>query len=223
MKTASISLYQFNELGEAAKEAARQWYREHAFDSNWYDTTYEDAAQVADILGIDLRTRKVQFHNGETRYDGISIYFSGFSSQGDGACFEGSYRYVKGAAKEIRSYASQDKELHRIADELQAIQRKHFYRIKATVKHTGHYYHEFCTNVDVQMETDDGRYDGYPDIEVQRQVTQLLRDFMRWIYRSLEREYDYQASDESVDENIAGNDYVFTEDGSRKVNVGSLS
>lgn len=216
-RIASLALFNFSALSVAAKEAARQWFREGAFDHAWYEFVYEDAANIADILGIDLRTRKVQYRNGETRYDAINILFSGFSCQGDGACFQGSYRYAKGAAKEIRKYAPQDNELHRIADELQAIQRRHFYRLKAEVKHSGHYYHQYCT--DIQVDDDE----GYPDVEVQKAVTQLLRDFMGWIYRALEKEYDFQNSDEVVDENIAANGYEFTEAGERSVSVGRMA
>ncbi len=46
-------------------------------------------------------------------------------------------------------------------------------------------------------------------------VTELLRDLARWLYRQLEREYDYQTSDQVTDEAILANDYAFTEDGRR--------
>ena len=46
-------------------------------------------------------------------------------------------------------------------------------------------------------------------------VTEALRDLARWLYRQLEREYDYQTSDAMVDEAIAANDYTFTEAGRR--------
>lgn len=216
-RQATVRLFKLNELSETAKEAARQWYREHGLDHAWYETVYEDAASIADMLGIDLRTKKVQFRNGETRWDGINILFSGFYSQGDGACFEGSYRYAKGAAKEIRAYAPQDTELHRIADKLQAIQRKHFYKIRATVKHEGHYYHQYCTSINVST----GDFD-YPDCSVQKEVAELLRDFMHWIYKSLEREYEWQNADEQVDETIAANEWEFTEVGQRQILVGNL-
>ena len=41
----------------------------------------------------------------------------------------------------------------------------------------------------------------------------IMRDFADWIYSSLEAEYDYQMSDEAVDEAIIGNEYKFDEDG----------
>jgi hypothetical protein len=36
---------------------------------------------------------------------------------------------------------------------------------------------------------------------------------MRWIYRQLEREYEWLMSDEQVDESIRINEYEFTEEG----------
>lgn len=40
-----------------------------------------------------------------------------------------------------------------------------------------------------------------------------MRAFADWIYRQLETEYDYQNSDEQVDESIIANEYEFTEEG----------
>jgi len=209
----------FTELREAAKEKARQWFREASMHDEWWDSVYEDAANIADILGIDLRTRKVSFKNGTTRYDEINILFSGFSCQGDGAQFNGNYRYAKGATKRIREYAPEDVELHRIADSLQALQRKHFYAIKASVKHDGHYSHQYCTNIDVTIA--DPRYgDRYPSIELDKEIKVLLRDFMQWIYRTLENEHDLLNSDESIDDQIINGGYEFTAKGTRKVMIG---
>ena len=36
---------------------------------------------------------------------------------------------------------------------------------------------------------------------------------MKWIYRALEKEYEYQNADEQIGENIIANVYDFTEDG----------
>ena len=46
-------------------------------------------------------------------------------------------------------------------------------------------------------------------------VIEALRDLARWLYRQLEREYDYLSSDEAVDETIIANEYTFTEAGRR--------
>ena len=42
-----------------------------------------------------------------------------------------------------------------------------------------------------------------------------MRDFAQWIYDSLEKEYEYQMSDEFVTENIEANEYEFDEEGNR--------
>lgn len=205
MRTIEKTVFQFDELEDEAKEKAREWYREG--DEFFCEYVYKDVATIADILGIDLRQRPVKLMNGQTRYD-PAIYYSGFWSQGDGACFEGDYRYKAGAAKAIREYAPQDTELHRIADQLQAVQRQNFYQLRATCSHSGRYYHSGCMSVDVYR-YDEKSHDAEDDI------AQLLRDFADWIYAQLEKEYEYQNSDDTVDENIRANEYEFYENGER--------
>ncbi len=46
-------------------------------------------------------------------------------------------------------------------------------------------------------------------------IDRALRDFADWIYSQLEKEYEYQMSNECVDENIRANEYEFTEEGMR--------
>ena len=139
------------------------------------------------------------------------IFFSGFSSQGDGACFEGRYRYKKGALAKIHAEAPKDVELQRIAKGLQDVQRRHFYRLEALCEHRGHYCHSGCMAVEVRHEED--RYRDIGDAE--DDVTQLLRDFADWIYKQLEAEHDYRTSDEQVIEAIEAIPYEFYENGSR--------
>lgn len=70
--------------------------------------------------------------------------------------------------------------------------------------------HEMATEIRVYN-------DGYFDCSEQDQdeIAETLRDYMHWIYRQLEKEYDYLNSDEAVDESIKANEYEFTEDGTR--------
>lgn len=89
------------------------------------------------------------------------------------------------------------------------MQRRSFYKLTATIKHRGHYYHEMCTDIDVY------RADGDADSATIDTMKQTLRDFMRWIYRQLEAEYDWRNSDEQIDESIRCNEYEFEESGKR--------
>lgn len=212
MRTIKTTVYQYDELpDERAKEKAREWYASCVFnDSCDWDCIYEDAATVAEILGIEISTSPDRLMGGGTRMK-PDIYFSGFSSQGDGACFEGNYVYAKGAAKKIREYAPQDAELHRIADALQEVQRRHFYRLVAGMAHRGHYHHSGC--MDVSVADSENEYRDIGDAE--DDIRQLMRDFADWVYNQLEKEYEYLTSDEAVEEAIRANEYEFDEDGER--------
>lgn len=211
MRTIETTVYKFDELSDSAKEKARDWYRSHVFgDSNYWEHVLADADHVAELMGIDIARHTYRTMGGDAG-SAPTIYFSGFCSQGDGACFEGSYAYKKGAHKAIRDYAPQDTELHRIADALQSTQRLHFYKLTASMSHRGHYSHSGCMSVDVEHSED-----RYRDIQgAESDITQLMRDFADWIYSQIEKEYDYQNSDEAVDENIRANEYEFDEDGNR--------
>lgn len=210
-RTVLKEVFKFDELDESAKDKAREWFRHGVFsESHDWEFIFEDAARMGDLMGIDIRTRPVKLMNGSSRYDPC-IYFSGFSSQGDGACFEGSYRYAKGGAAAVaKECGGTDAELIRIAQGLQDVQRRHFYRLSATCEHRGHYCHSGCMDVEVY-----DYEDIYRDIgDAEEEIRQLLRDFADWIYNQLEEEHDYQSSDEVVDEMLLINEYEFNVDGS---------
>jgi hypothetical protein len=200
MRQEVINVYKFDELpSERAKEKekAREWWRSSSSsDPFWSECVIEDAQQCAEILGIEIGKAR---HSKEP-----AVYWSGFSCQGDGASFEGRYRYAKGAAKAIREHAPQDSELHRIADRLQALQRRIFYRGIFDIKASGRYSHEYTMSLERCEECPDDIADDFLD---------TLRDFARWIYKSLESEYEWQNSDSEVDESIRCNEYEFTADG----------
>ena len=41
-----ILIYKFDELSSKAKEVARDWFRQGALDHDWWDSIYEDAANI---------------------------------------------------------------------------------------------------------------------------------------------------------------------------------
>lgn len=201
MRTETIEreIFTFDELSDEAKEKAREWWRYDGLNYEWWDGAYQDAENVAKILGIDF---------GSKGRNTPAIYFSGFCSQGDGASWEGDYSYSKGAAKHIRGYAPNDTELHAIADRLQVIQKRYFYQLSATVSKRGMYEHSGTMYVDVSH----NRLD-YAQNDAEEEITACLRDFADWIYSRLEGEYEYLMSDECVDECITMNEWEFDRDG----------
>lgn len=205
MKTKTINVYKFDELSNSAKEKARQWFRDCIANDDWYDCVYDDIKCIFDMLGVSSE-KQVKLMNGSYRTD-VAIWFSGFCSQGDGACFEGTYNYKKGAAKAIKAEYPTDERLQAIAQGLQDVQKKYMYGLHARVKHSGHYYHEMCTDIEVFNDND-----NVPN-DVQEEIKELLRDLMRWIYRALECEHDYLNSDKNIQESIEANEYEFDEYG----------
>ena len=206
-ETTTRTLYKFEELSPEAQRRALEkqaQYEAENFDSEF---VYDDAATIADLLGLDLDTRYIPLMNGSTRPE-PTIYYKGFYYQGDGACFEGRYKYKRGALKAVMDYAGQDERLHRIVKALQDIQQKNFYQLTARTKHSGHYYHSGCMSVDVE------RSDGKEMTDdAEEMVGECLRDFADWIYKQLENEYDYRTGEEACREAIEANDYEFTEKG----------
>lgn len=191
----TVSAYTFSELSDKAKDKARQYHHDaYISDGFWHECTIDDAKEVGKILGFDID----------------NIYFSGFWSQGDGACWTGDYRYEKGAPAKVAGYTGKDSELIRIAQGLQDIQRRNFYRLTASVRVSGRYSHSHTMRADVEDSSDPYRDAG----DAEEDLLGLFRDFADWIYSNLEKEYEYQTSDTVIAEYFDANDVLFTADGS---------
>jgi hypothetical protein len=190
MKTITIKTYSYAELSDQAKERARQWFRE----GMEYDGEFQidDAKQCLAFLGFDVS----------------KVYFTGFSSQGDGACFAGSFDSSKFDLAALKSHAPTDCELHNHAERLAVIVSTNPPFI-ATVEHFGRYSHEGCTQFS---------FCESPISEAwEADFIGTARNLMQWIYRQLEKDYEWNNADEQVAEAIECNEYQFTEDGKRSV------
>lgn len=192
--TTKTDVFEFSELSYSAKQTAMQWYCTD-LDAFWAECVIEDAKEIGALMGFDIE----------------NIYYSGFSSQGDGACFSGSIRYAKSCAKNVKAHAPNDKELHRIAHAWQDLQKRNFYALRANIKHSGRYSHEMCT----AFECEDTRhnYGWLQNDAIEDEIEEISRDFMRWIYRQLESAYEHETSEENISSVCALNGWRFTEDG----------
>lgn len=199
----------YSEAPDDVKEKAIQ-HRQRLSESDDFDTDFlfDDFETVAELLGITIDST-----GRSTKHRTPAIYYSGFCSQGDGACFEGSYSYKKGAVKAIKEHAPRNEDLHRIAKGLQDLQRPAFYQLTATVRHTGNYFHAYSTTIDVyNLNPRTGEEQDTTEAQ-EEAISELLRDFMQWMYKCLEAEYDYQTGEEAAREYLNDADPDINEEG----------
>lgn len=199
-------VFKFAELSDRAKERALREYSEHGMYYDWWKFVEEDAKECFKLCGFDIN----------------KVYFSGFWSQGDGACFEGSWRARDVKPGGLKARAPQDEELRRIAAKLERLADE-FPRAALTVKHVGSYSHEYATRFEVEFPDDvieELPFDS-PESHARRKVLadaeeeliEVARDAMRWTYQALETDYCYLTSEESVAEMSEANGWEYTEEG----------
>lgn len=221
-RTIEVELYQFNELEDDAKEKAREWYRSlQGTDTFWSETVIDDADTALALCGFFI-------HRARGSRVTPAIYFSGFWSQGDGACFEGSWHPESIDVEKIRTeYPAQyerdgvthqcesNTELLRIAEESARLSTLDPAGLVSwTCKPDLSSSHENSVRFDYNDERNEDDDGNMPE-DIEDAHKQNARDAMRWVYRNLEREWEWFNSDEQVDESIRANGYEFTKEGKR--------
>lgn len=221
MRIKETKVYKYEELSDEAKEKARDWFRQDYPDYDWWGSTYDDIAERAKELGIELKQKPVKLMSGKTRYD-PEIYFSGFYHQGSGSSFAGTWDPRNMKLDQLKAECLTETELHHIGDTLAEL-AKEDPGLYATIsaKDDNWISVEVTDGEDMSEKLDELEYKS-PEYNAlaetcrkrEEELTETLRDFNRWIYKSLKSEYEYLVSDESVEESIRSNEYEFTENGS---------
>lgn len=198
MKHKTYSVYTLAELSAEARKRAIEDHRTFLGQEWDGDTVIEDAKLVLAFAGFTIDR----------------IYYSGFWSQGDGACFTGSWSAANVDPAAMRANCPVDTVLHDIADRMAAIAARLPFA-SFTVKHSGRHSHEYCTEFEIQLfedgEIPEGR-EAQADID-EKALIETARDAMRWIYRQLEKDYEWDTAEPQAIESIEANEYEFTEDG----------
>jgi hypothetical protein len=187
MQTISINLYTFGELApEVQKKVVERERSINVDDSFWYEPIIEDNTEQLEQLGFEQ----------------VKIWFTGFGSQGDGACFTAtvnieqflSARGLDGTFPEVINAA------------------KHAL-LWVTIRHTYRYY--FATSTDVQIQ-----YDGDQDIDdalerLRRIIEDARAKLGNTIYKALEEEFFHEISNEAVQDTLILDEYTYLSDGTR--------
>lgn len=172
----------------AAFAAALERYNDGQ-DDYGHDAVTEDFLCIARLMGFNT--------------DAKQISWSGFGSQGDGASFTGSAAFAADALEKVKDYAPQDQELHRIAAECAEYGKQ---GIRCKLERNSHHY-SHANTVSVDAYRLDVLKAELPDVQ------QTCRDLMQWLYRQLEKDYEYRCSEECFLENAKSNEWTFTADG----------
>jgi hypothetical protein len=202
-QTIEVTLYQFNELSDTAKERAREWWREcESQEFGASGELNEPIESAAKLLGFTFRTHNVNLMGGGIRVE-PDIYWQ-LGDQGSGASFRGYYQYVKGSVKKITAEFPQDTKLHQIAAGLADLQKQYRYGLTANIETSGRDVHKYAMCIAAETtESDSGT------------LLTLVRDFADWIYKYITDEWEYRMSDENVEDAITANEYTFRANGKR--------
>lgn len=217
--------YTFDELSPKAKEKAREARRSTELDYDWWQYTYEDAVRIGALMGFEVGIRYERGPRRIDEYQSPDIWFSGFSSQGDGCCWSGWLDVAKlaGSVKRIKGEVGTDDalvDLAKMGEELFA----EFASIAAFNRlcsdEDNRDWPEVTTTMRLSVEGHERSYstaidDNNGDLpsELQTQASKLVEYFADWIYDQLEQEHDHRLDDVQIDEGIHANDMTFDEDG----------
>lgn len=203
MRQETRTLYFFNELSEDAKKKAIEKLRDINVDHQWWNFIYDDVQKILGFLG----------------FQDITIEFSGFYSQGDGASFTGRYSFNKEWRKALEEYDPldhNDSGWKKFGEALEAASKiveasTGEGHIEAEITRSDHHYsHENTVSFNVYSSED--MYADIPE-EAGEAFVDTCQNIMRHIYGKLEGSYDNLTGDEAVAECIIANEYEFTEKG----------
>lgn len=210
--TTTATVYEYHELSPEAKEQARQWWIDAMDSSDFAEYPIEDAGRIAELMGIEFKQRPFKTVGGSTRYEPC-VWWSGFSCQGDGASFEGTFRPRDGSYERVKEHAPVDEELHRLAKAFDEAFKLAGTTAYCSISTRGYYSHSGTMEFEFDWCDDAVSEENFE--AAQKLIIDACRSFADWIYRQIEQEYEYQTSEEAIAEVMEANEYTFDFQGRR--------
>lgn len=193
MRTATIEVFKFSELGEDAQQRVIDGIRKHNTDYDWYDFIHDDWMLTLEYMGFEQP----------------KISFSGFWSQGDGASFTCSnidFHSIMDYALKCEGHGWET--------------AKHFFRCSSAyelgllsgkvVSRDSMYVHEKTISVFLG-ENFHVPMTGGNNLEkavnyIEDWLSDIIVDISQKIYRDLGTEYDWLNSNECIRQDIEENE-----------------
>ena len=217
--------YTYQQLNPTAQEKVKEWWYEHGLWHKWYDDTYERFKEDGYDLGFLVGT----------------MNFTGFHSQGDGACWSGQIDVVDWLRTHIEDSIAREAWI-------QLINEGWTSKLIPIGCSSNHYSHSGTMSVSYwedMVGDPDSIKDLEPDHQLMHQpsifkgmnaldllniitssdfefknmadiaeaIEQSARDYADELYKRLREEYEYLTSEESLIESCDANDWQFNEEG----------
>lgn len=192
-ETVTYKVFKFEELSPKAQDKVLQDQRDWNVEGfEWWDAAYENFKD-------DLK---------EKGFNDVEIFFSGFWSQGDGACFD------------CKSF-DQGKLIEALKDRIEDKRYRQYKRLipkldmGVCIETLGHHYcHGRTRKLSIEFYASGKHRRAIVLVEsFQEDLENLRLDWCNKIYHDLEKEYEYLTSDEAIKESIECNDLEFHENG----------
>ena len=204
MRKKEYGVYTFDELSKDVQQKAIDRLRDVNTDFEWYEHILDDCHHRLKLYG----------------FDNARILWSGFSSQGDGACFTGTMD-VDG----LQSFIEACDLCKKYKNLYNACLRGKIY-VDIEFSHNFNYYHAYSTSFHDRTEMQDNtELSGDIGLEYSQLMDYIYaktanNNTIGWyidecndIYKALESCYYYLISDEAIRETIEANECEFTKDG----------
>ena len=201
-KTITYNLCAFSELSKAAQDKAVQEFSARQWD-DFNPKEDESYFKAATLLGFHV--------------DPDDLYWSGFSSQGDGASFEGQWNAFAAlkAVDAITKEFPKDTELHRIAAAIQEL--AHMLKANGLTEMDDNFairrtrFTHYCYAYTMTATYHGGWEFGDAGND---ELTGLAQGFARWIYMWMELDWNARSSAKALMAYEADYGIMFREDGS---------
>lgn len=208
VRTVRVKVYKFKALSAEAKKKAIDHFRDSDVDYDWWIDDYGYFKDICATIGVDVDLKRT--------------WFSGFSSQGDGAAFTADVDLMK-LVKGIESKAWESVSVHltEILDltacpvnkRVLAIAQEDPTNFSIEIKTNTQFGFSTRANCEYWVDVDRHKLIDKEVTLLERWVIETINTLNHFLYSTLEKQYDYLISDESVKESIIANDREFTEDG----------
>jgi hypothetical protein len=207
MKTINVQVYTFSELEKDIQEKVLENFRHFNTEHNWWEDVYHDFINILSFMGIETSTN--------------DIFFSGFDSQGNGSTYASKVDVMQ------LIKAVNDKAWIEYAPKLELnlspcpIHKKVIgliangkieVSLSTEIPNRGYWikldFEQIVTN----------RCVVYNNIEeelekLEKWALDTLKTLNKYLYGTLENQYEHLVSDSAVQESITVNDYMFFSNG----------